>query len=121
MRYIIRDVLLDIILNTLNNTLSINNTKIQEIEIKQDIDNIYCLRLIIKDCDYNKDLVKFHLSLAKRQDTYTIYSVWVALENSEIKTITPYYYNGLTNLRLTLNNVLSDLCLLVEEFKEYEK
>ena len=120
MRYIIRDMLLDIILNALENTLCIENTKIQEMQIIQDIDNFYMLRLVIKDNDYNGDLVKFHISLAKRGDTYVIHNIWVALENNNIKTITPYYYDGLNNLSVALNNTLNDMGLLVEEFKEYE-
>ena len=115
--------IIDLIINALYNTLCYEAIEIKEIKLVHDIDNIYYLYVSIKDTDvFGSEYVRFSISLRENNETMKINSVYLSLkyEDRELQTITPYYYEGLNELRVTLSNILCNLEILHEELKQYE-
>ncbi len=114
--------IIDLILNALYNTLSYENVEIVDITLENDIDNYYYLRIKLKDMDsVENENIHISLSLSRDESTLKIKSVYLLMRSNSNNVITPYYYEGLKELRDALSNILCNLEIMYRDLVGYEK
>lgn len=117
------NLVMDLILNILSNIMTIdkNLIKIQLLEIQEDLDNYFYLKLWLCDTEYDGLTYHISITLLKSEKMFSIENVYFLVESENQQKITPYIFEGLTELRYTFINCLENIKFYVSEVSNYVK